>query len=85
MLKIFEKLDSWYYTNSDEIMKICSILFLFLIVASYVVLKRKDKWTYSLFDCIRVIKYGIFALWIKFAYCEAKRPDLRSKTVAFRF
>ena len=66
MLKIFEKLDSWYYTNSDEIMKICSILFVLLIVASYVALKRKGKWTYSVFDCIRVIKYGIFALWIKF-------------------
>lgn len=33
---------------------------------------------------IRIIPYFIDNLF-QIAYCEAKRPDLRSKTVAFRF
>ena len=31
------------------------------------------------------IKKDITLLVLSGAYCEAKRPDLRSKTVAFRF
>ena len=66
MFKLFAEWVCLYYAN-NKMDILCNIWLILAILACYIDLKRKGKWTYSRVDWFRISKYGIFVLWIKYA------------------
>ena len=83
------------YTITLEVNQICNLRCTYCYLGRKTNQKMSEQIAYKGLEIafLNVERHRDRRLWVDFvggeallsAYCEAKRPDLRSKTVAFRF